>query len=71
MIDPAIFQGDPPVRDDGLCSVCLKPRRPERSRKYARLIAEMDPFCSSTCSREWHGNPLPDLAMTELKGAVA
>jgi len=59
VIDPAIFRGDPAVRDDGLCVVCLKPRHPERSRRYAGDIATFDSFCSSTCAREWHGNPVP------------
>jgi hypothetical protein len=58
VIDPAIFEGDPPVREDGTCFVCLKPRRPERSRRYAGDIAVFDPFCSNTCAREWHENPI-------------
>jgi hypothetical protein len=63
VIDPRIFDGDPAVREDGLCFICLKPRRPERSKKYARAIAERDPFCSSTCARTWHENPIPDLSI--------
>jgi len=59
VIDPAIFAGDPPIPADGSCFVCGKPRRPERSRRYAGMLAEMDSFCSSTCSRAYHGNPLP------------
>lgn len=59
MIDPAIFDGDPPVREDGLCLVCLGARHPERSARYAKGIAELDAFCSSTCSRAWHGTSLP------------
>lgn len=59
MTDPAIFAGDPPARPDGLCVVCLQPRRPERSRRYARDIAEREPFCSTDCARAWHTNPLP------------
>lgn len=58
MIDPAIFEGDPPVREDGCCYVCLKERHPERSKRYAGDIAKYDPFCSSTCAREYFGNPI-------------
>lgn len=54
------MNAEPPVRPDGLCAVCLAPRRPERSRRYAGIQAEFDPFCSSTCARHWHGNPLPE-----------
>ena len=60
MIDPAIFAGDPPVRADGRCLTCLGPRRPERSQRYAPGIAQLDPWCSATCSRKWHGNELPN-----------
>jgi hypothetical protein len=59
VIDPVIFAGDPPMRADGLCAVCLGPRHPERAARYAREIAAMDPFCSSTCARAWHGTSLP------------
>lgn len=46
---------DPPVRPDGKCAVCPKPRHPERSSRYARGHAEADSFCSSECCRKWHG----------------
>lgn len=59
MIDPAIFDGDPPVREDGLCVVCLRDRRPDRSRRYAGDIAKFDPFCSNLCARAWFENPIP------------
>lgn len=48
---------DPPVRADGRCYVCLKPRDPERSRKYAGDVATLDPFCSNVCARAFHGQP--------------
>lgn len=60
MIDPAIFAGDPRVRDDVLCFICLKPRQPERSKRYAKGIAELDTFCSNICARKWYENPVPD-----------
>ena len=60
MIDPAIFAGDPPVREDGRCLSCLGPRRPERSQRYAPGIAQLDPWCSAPCARKWHGNELPN-----------
>ena len=50
---------DPRIPPDGSCAVCGKPRQPQRSRRYGRLEAERDPFCSSPCAREWHKNPLP------------
>jgi hypothetical protein len=46
---------DPPVRDDGRCAQCGKPRRPERSRSYGGYAAEADAFCSTDCCRVWHG----------------
>lgn len=49
---------DPPVREDGLCVVCLSERRPNRSAKYGRDEAERDPFCSTVCCRAWHGQQL-------------
>ena len=51
---------DPPVRPDGNCVICRKPRKPERSRKYAGATAQLDPFCSNTCARAWYGNPIPE-----------
>jgi hypothetical protein len=51
--------GEPPVRDDGRCCMCNRMRRPEQSRTYAGGCAEMDPFCSSTCARRFHGTSLP------------
>lgn len=52
---------DPPVLTDGLCARagCGKPRRPERSQRYARALAELDPFCSMECRRRFHGLPVP------------
>lgn len=61
----AIF-GDPAVRADGLCVVCDKPRHPERSAKYAKGIAELDPFCSNVCARDWYANPIPDFSIWGL-----
>lgn len=57
--EPREILDDPPVRGDGLCVVCEKPRKPERSRQYGGIEAERDPFCSVTCCREWHKNPVP------------
>lgn len=45
---------DPPVAADGRCLTCRRPRHPERSRKYAREIAERDPWCGRTCAEAWH-----------------
>jgi RNA polymerase sporulation-specific sigma factor len=36
------------------CLTCRRPRHPERSLKYAREIAERDPWCSRTCAEAWH-----------------
>lgn len=68
MIDPAIFDGDPPVREDGKCVVCLKDRKPERSKRYAGITAELDPFCSNICARAWHENPIPDVSIWSKPG---
>jgi hypothetical protein len=48
---------DPPIRADGRCAVCSKPRNPERSRRYGGPAAETDPFCSTECARGYHGTP--------------
>ena len=51
---------DPPVRDDGCCIVCEKPRTiTKQVRRYAGVQIDSDPFCSSRCCREWHGTALP------------
>ncbi len=57
-----VFQekADPPVPKDGGCYVCQKPRKPERSRKYAGDIAFLDPFCSGDCARKYWGVELPE-----------
>ncbi len=46
---------DPAVPDDGACAKCGKPRRPERSKRYGRAAAELDPFCSTECARSHYG----------------
>ncbi len=51
------MNADPPVRADGRCSVCKKSRQPERSKRYAGIVAETDPFCSVDCARVFHGQP--------------
>lgn len=48
---------DPPVRRDGCCVVCKKPRKRPATR-YGLAEYETDPFCSTTCARAWHSNPL-------------
>jgi len=49
---------DPPVRDDGSCIVCGRPRQLAKLKLVYRRHAEQDPFCSSSCAREWYGVPL-------------
>ena len=49
---------DPPVPADGTCYVCHRPRKPERSRRYAGPTALTDPFCSNTCARAYYGTTL-------------
>lgn len=51
---------DPPVRPDGRCAVCPKLRDPAQSSRYARHEAALDPFCSATCARVFHGTSLPE-----------
>ena len=49
---------DPPVRADGRCAGpgCRKLRKvSEQARKYAGAQLDLDPFCSTTCCRKWHG----------------
>jgi hypothetical protein len=45
---------DPPVKADGTCYVCGKPRRVPKGA-WARAAAELDSFCSTECCRQWHG----------------
>lgn len=61
---------DPPVRADGNCFTCGKPRKPERSRRYAKgkNSAKNDPFCSANCCRRHYGLPLPE---DDVEGNVA
>ena len=62
---------DPPVRADGRCAVCGKPRRVDRSRRYGGAEAERDPFCSVTCCRRFHGTELPELHTGPREAAAA
>lgn len=61
----------PPVREDGRCHVCLGRRcvlpktLVKRTAHDLRMALEADPFCSSTCAREFYGCPLP---VVESKG---
>lgn len=55
---------DPPVRKDGRCAQCLGPRKHAVANKYSGMDAVQDPFCSTTCCREWHDNPLPAANLT-------
>jgi hypothetical protein len=48
-------RAEPKVRRDGLCVVCRGPRYPERSRKYGKTVAELDPFCSTECAKSYFG----------------
>lgn len=58
---------DPPVPAGGGCYVCGKQRQPRRSRRYAGLAAEIDPFCSNGCARDYHDNPLPGRSIWSLQ----
>lgn len=51
------MKADPPVRADGRCAQCKRPRTlPKRPQKGVDPASyERDPFCSSTCARLWHG----------------
>ena len=44
-----------PVPADAGCVVCGRDRRPDRSRRYARGAAELDPFCSRNCCEAHYG----------------
>jgi len=53
-------RGDPPVRADGRCAQCGKPRKlTKQARRYAGYQLDADPFCSTHCCRAYHGTPLP------------
>lgn len=56
-------RADPLVRSDGLCAICLKPRKvTEQARKYAGPQLDLDPYCSSACARRWHGCELASVS---------
>ncbi len=55
---------DPDIPPDGTCAQCGKPRRPERSLRYGKATAVLDPFCSSDCARAWYGVTLPSARYT-------
>jgi hypothetical protein len=42
------------VRKDGTCLKCRKPRNPKRN-PYSGIAPFLDPFCSSSCCKEYHG----------------
>lgn len=62
---------DPKPRKDGGCAECGKPRRPERSRRYAKQEAERDPFCSTECCRNWHGTAIDRERTSRYYGCVS
>lgn len=60
---------DPAVRADNKCARpgCNKPRRmPKRpvTKDVPISVYERDPFCSSTCCREFNGCPVDEHAHT-------
>ena len=61
------FRHDPQVRKDGKCVLCKTPREPNRSSKYGRAEAEIDPFCSTACARKWYGVPLDTSKLPSVK----
>jgi hypothetical protein len=65
-----LTKDEPAVPADGSCAVCGKPRKPERSRKYAHGCAEIDPFCSVECARKFHGTSLPIIPHQGLKAGI-
>ena len=46
----APMRGDPPIREDGRCFKCNKPRPKVAERNF-------DPFCSTECARWWWEQP--------------
>lgn len=46
---------DPPVRANGLCAQCGKPRKPPaRKQRGVDPAVYVDPFCSAECCRAYH-----------------
>lgn len=60
---------EPPARLDGLCIVCLKPRKLPTTRYIDRAVYEAEPFCSSKCARRYFGTELPPAAPGGRKAA--
>lgn len=55
-----VIRKDPPVRQDGRCYVCKKPRVVPASRQKGVPIDVylQDPFCSNMCARTYHDAPM-------------
>lgn len=51
---------DPPVRKDGLCATCKKPRKEVKPQKGVDPKQYVDPFCSSRCCRAYHGTSVKE-----------
>lgn len=66
-----ITKADPPPNPDGSCLICRKQRHPERSKSYAGVTAELDPFCSCECARVWYQNPIPGKSVCSLYDEAA
>jgi len=61
-LDELHMRPDPKVRKDRKCARpgCNNPLQQitERHRRYGGAALELEPFCSSTCAREWHGTQI-------------
>lgn len=59
---------DPKVRADGLCAVCKGERKvPENRQKGVSIsVYTEDPFCSATCARTYHNNPIGTFSSTAI-----
>lgn len=60
------MKADPPVRRDGRCAQCSKPRKmPQSQGGVDPSVYALDPFCARTCAERWHAvtKPEPKLSL--------
>jgi hypothetical protein len=61
---------DPRVRKDGLCAHCRKPREMPRTHHGSinAAVYLLDPFCSTSCARAYHGVKLTGISASRTRG---
>ena len=61
------LKADPKIRKDGRCAQCRKPVH-IKARPGVNPALYVDPFCSSSCARAWHGTEVSAMSQTGRPG---